>query len=347
MRESGLTANREIQQKPGTDLLLTKSLKDIWAQERREGDPKIKFHFAFASHVTPGDVSPIKKEFTDTDILFSEGMGGTELDDKLDQALASGRITPQEIEENALKRNPQLKKTRTFPYTAELRRLIYNSGKVVGNVDLPEGHRLIEGYKLTFHLSMKFHEAKTLEEKMDLVKRYIIFLADLNVERERYILEQIPRKLRKILDSRPELKKRSEVKVLVSMGAVHTPMYIEFKNLEKMEAARSFSDSTFLYFLGDQAMRMRQFGQDVNSMPKEFFARMAIETDILTQLEKSIERITTDFGVQGLVKRLKPMLESLSYIDIENIYKKVSKGEKFRNALLEVCKVRGIKTTGF
>ena len=55
--------------------------------------------------------------------------------------------------------------------------------------------------------------------------------------RDNYMLTQIPLKMRELLDKRPELKKKPEIKVLISLGAMHSPLYIGLKSLT-MDAKR-------------------------------------------------------------------------------------------------------------
>ena len=147
------------------------------------------------------------------------------------------------------------------------------------------------------------------------------------------MLEQIPKRIRSLLNGNTTLRKKPKIKILISLGSNHTPVFMQTKNLNK-NATRSFQSLPYIFRQSDQAQRASAFGKPLS---RELLIRGVFELEFTDYLYQGLVKShggEVDFS--DVVDEARKVLNEFSVSDIEKIYKEVEKGKTFKNATMEV-----------
>src|SRR3989344_1818362 len=261
LKMGGLFAGLLAEAPKDASALLTKML------EGKEGEsdkgPKVSFEIFYGAHATAKDAMGLNKRIAASDVYVPEVSGWDESTKAIYQAVALGERKPESlsafVDENSF-------------YFAELKGL-YNSQKLVFFADIPAGRlngqlarAFIDMGNVDFDASFR----RVVENYKKVVKRGV----ELQLERERVIIDNL-KKLRTEIKSGkfPDVDAlKTDVKVLVFLGAFHTKVYHDLYSPEE-ESSRSFPMMPFSYrnlSFGNEALRLAYFGKDI---PDELAAR--------------------------------------------------------------------------
>lgn len=324
-----------------------KNIQRIWIQEKREGDPEIELHFAFGAHSSPSDVEAIQKRFKECDIYMPELLGWVPQDKEVYGGLANGLTDPKRLIDFFLKMRPDLKKSQEFSFDKAIYNMIHQSGKAITFIDVPHDHKIVQEMNTAVgYWMLKFSMAKNFSEKIELIKEYLNIYAQMGLVRESYMLQGIPQKIREVIDSRPSLKKKQKVKVLISLGASHTMLYFAVKTMTDTNIERSFAVNPYIFDFRSEGIRRIKLTRD-KQISRELLAKILLEMDFCKHFSKSMKRQIKEYGSEKTTKKIRSIIESLNEGEIESIYKLEKDGKNFRDAVLETCKRKGIKTIGF
>lgn len=149
--------------------------------------------------------------------------------------------------------------------------LIYNSKKPIIFIDVPYDDPLIKSFNKYKYFKLTFEE--NFEETVKSLRDFLKNHNKVQEEREKYMLSSLKEKTKELLESYPELKEKAKLKILLSIGALHSPLYFDFKKKEK-NVERKFSHSPFTFGFHEEGARRERFGKDMND---EFIARVLID----------------------------------------------------------------------
>lgn len=277
-------ANREV-----IRLKLAKKLKYFLDEEQKFGRmPKVEFDFYFSSHVLAEDLNNVDEFFKQADIVFPEvhGWEPNELD--VYNLIAQGKLDP----------NKFISRIDSGKYISALLKKIYNSKKIIGLADVPLGHHsaelerhdgcVVRGKKLI----QAANAGASLEEQVRIGSAEI---GKMQSEREEYILLNLGKRLKEIFNTYPDLAKKSEVRVLFTLGASHTTLYQALAKAG-INTKRKFSRNPYVYGnMGEglrQVMMTKEHKLDEENIPKiALFQAFWEKSSVLNW-----KRWQTDFG---------------------------------------------------
>lgn len=326
-------------------------LRETWLKEKKEGDPEIEFKIAFGMHSGPHDLDFLREDFKECDVFMPESVGSGSNAEKALNDLAQGLYTADKFIGILKKSNPNWKEAVGMEHWFEIVRMLDRSKKIVALVDVPEGHFLAEERKIFAILEATLSSIPDLKEKIGVMREKLPLLAKMTSARNTLILGEIPRKMRRLIDNDYRLKGKQKIKVLLSIGILHTPLFMFFKNLElgdKIE--RSFEKSskkntpnTFIFDHCDRLIRELQFQGTLDKISDEKIARAILSRDFNIHLKKSIQWTIESQPTKNIIGASTDYISMFTLDDIQKLYEQVAGGKKFRNMFLEFMKSKGIE----
>jgi hypothetical protein len=309
---------------------LMKEILTIEQPETKEEEPKISYHIFYGPHWTDKDFENLKNAFDKADIYVPELVGWDfRIKDNLNR-LSQGEFTPEEV---AAKEHVGNKSAHLRQY-----RLIYNSKKPILFADMPLQHKLIP---LSFKNDELGKEALELFEKGDFkssfkkIYQYTIAETDYEKKREELIKKNLEEEVKKLVKTDSCFKDKSDVRVLLSLGAVHTGIYHQFKK-EETPASREFSRQPFIFDSMAQALREMMLSRR-KKPDKLLLARGLVEA--LTLYDYINRRIS--FDNSKLMPVLRKISSRLKFKDIKNICREM--GKDSNRTILDVLEKRGLE----
>jgi len=298
--------------------------------ETKEEEPKISYHIFYAPHVTAKDFENLKNAFDKADIYVPEGERWSFRTKDLLNRLSQGEITPEEL---AAKEFINSKSAYFKEYE-----MIYNSKKPILFVDLPFSHELITTSKRNDELgneSLKLFAKGDFEFSFKTMRQHIINEAGYEKKREELIKKNLEEEVKKFIKTDSKLKDKSDVKVLLSLGAVHTGIYHNLKK-EKAPVSREFSRQPYIFDSMGQAIREMMFSRR-KKPDKLLLARALVESKMFVYYIN--RRISYDSGKLMLTAR--KISSHLNFKDVKNISKELGKDSS--RTIMDVLEKRGIE----
>ncbi|MFY9462268.1 MAG: hypothetical protein WAP51_03655 [Candidatus Sungiibacteriota bacterium] len=230
-------------------------------KEHKAGEPKVSFDIFYSAHETREDAKGLAERFRKADIYVPEANGWTEMWRRDMNAVSQGTLTPELF----FRKRGVDPKNVLFSFDFAEIEMLYGSKKPVVFVDLPESHPLYRRTQETKQEINRFNLTKGFPEMLKKFTSDLKRFADVQVERERYMLQELKRLTERIQKGEaPEFKGKKDAKLLLFLGAAHTKIYHELKK-SGAEAGRGFV--TMPYVFGEFASEMfrrQMFGKPVN-----------------------------------------------------------------------------------
>jgi len=179
-----------------------------WSARGEQTLPKFKFIVALGRHQTGEDMTGFEREFNECDIFLPEAQGWSKGQLQVVRGVARGEIEPEEA----------LEKMADEHLWAEMR-MLYNSGKAVGYIDVGRDVSLLDDEIRTLSEEAVRREKvagrKSFADRMDDARYYLKGTAEILVKRrEAYILRQIEPTLKEVLKAYPHLRSKPELVLL-------------------------------------------------------------------------------------------------------------------------------------
>lgn len=232
-------------------------------EETKEKGPKLSFEFFYSSHFTGADKRGLGERVKDADIFVPEAYGWNDETKSVLEEVASGKAGPTEIAQRyGLREDPA--RGYEAPFLGTLRAL-HNTKVKVELLDIPASHPLTaELFEAHANLS-RIDLTKDFAEHTESYGEKLKEAARLQVLREEYILERLASLASDIrIGKLPELKGKTDVRILLAYGVVHTPLsHALVKNGE--DARRTFGALPYIFGYDSEAMRRFTLGKDVPS----------------------------------------------------------------------------------
>jgi hypothetical protein len=274
--------------------------------EKKEREPKISYHFFYSCHGTVKDIEKLEKAFQKADIYVPEAANWEPWIVSMFQDLSQGR---ENLEQAKLFFAANPAASRTFE-------IIYNSKKPILFADVSSAD--VELNKAWDELNSFYKEAVAMFRIsmfpwfLRRLRAAVLAEAEFILKREEKIKENLKKQIKEFLRGNPEYAKKENLKVLISLGAVHTKIYQDLSKKEP-HVSREFSVMPAVYPSRYEAIRRVMFGKEVND---ELLARGFVEK---TLLYPKLRELTDDSN--KLFRALRKLSSRLTLKDIEQISK--------------------------
>ncbi|MEK7580192.1 MAG: hypothetical protein AAB465_01055 [Patescibacteria group bacterium] len=311
-----------------------KQKKELSEKDLREIRGKMKIEFALGWHNSAKDVEFIQQKFESCDVYIPETVFyGPRVKKDLDE-ISNGEMTPSEFMEKYKEGNIN------FPeFTFAILKMIYNSHKKIFLADIPGDTPELDQY-LNIRKIQKVNFDKflggELEEGLKSINQEINIFSDLEKKRDEYIAKKIENDLPIIIGKNKKLQKKPEINVLISLGAVHTPAYIQLKK-DNYDVDRSFPVKPFTFEPHLQGLRQKEF------MPEKEISKDLLSRALMTEFLSTLFCFIEDQNLKD--KLLSEINKRISIQEIENLSRKLKdnmaryedkKDEKARKENLEI-----------
>lgn len=249
---------------------------------------RINYDFFFASHASPEDLKGLKERFERADVYIPEASQWTQTLKDTFREVAEGKwdVTQRLPEEES--------KTPFFKYGLERKRMVYNSHKPIIFADVPSGVDLEMG---KLHVEPKFDGS--FSDLVDSYKNTAQYLLDANKRREKYILDHLGPSIKELLEEYPHLKEKKEIRILLSLGIVHTPIYMDLKKAG-FSVSRGFNTASFTFPFQVEAQRRLRSNRQIDD---DLAAKMYVEMIFYSVFKRIIDNLTEDRAKQFKVMR--------------------------------------------
>ena len=139
--------------------------------------------------------------------------------------------------------------------------------------------------------------------------------SDSRVKRERYMLDHLAPTISKLLDEYPLLKNKKELRVLLSLGFAHSPIFID---LAKSGAQTSMVFGQPYYHLtysqqGERRLRFR------DSIDDHLAAKIFMEVNVMGTFGKALDSVTEDTAKK--IKVFRKLVDYFSFDETKAIFK--------------------------
>jgi len=282
--------------------------KELSEKDLREIREKMKIEFAFGWHASAKDVKFIQQKFESCDIYIPE-MAFYSPEVKKDlKNISAGKLSPSQFYE---------KHGGNFPdFLFAILKMIYNSHKEIFLADVSDdGHELDQYLNIRKIREVNFDKflEGDLEEGIKSISQEINLYSDLEKKRDEHIAEKIKNDLPAIIGKNKKLQKKPKINVLVSLGAVHTPAYIQLKNSH--DVGRSFPVKPFIFEPQIQGLRQREF------MPEKEISKDLLPRALMTEFLSTLFGFIKDQSVKD--KLLSEINKRINIKEIENLSRKL------------------------
>lgn len=309
----------------------------FWSSERKEGEPQIKFKIAYGMHVGSKDLEFLKKDFDVCDVYAPENFGWQPYDLEMEEKLSYGIVSP-EVLKKAFKNRPYY-----YGHMMANAEMVYRSRKPILLIDVPYSHKLNMD-RIHLPSISDFINLKNLEDKIKLAREFITKTTAFDKEREEYIFTQIPIRMKELFLRKPELHKKQELKVLISLGSSHTPLFHMMHKANPNMVERSFQELPYKFSLDTATQRTIAFGisrpEDLND---ELLARLVMGYEFSKYFVKSMTRAGEKDISAKFSEKVDRYINMFSLEEIREFYEQLKTRVVFRDLFLEFLRKKGIK----
>lgn len=225
-------------------------------KEIKEKEPEMRLKFFFLAHFKKEDFVLLREEIKKCDVYIPESPEhGSSIFNVL-QKTSFGELNPEEL---AQKYKEKYHKDLPGRLRGTLGAL-YNLEKPVYLADVPEGHELtleLKEAKKADDLAFLDFISGNFTRAQNNKRKYMELFIRFQQKRENYIKENIERLKPQIFKDYPHLRRQKEIKILASIGAVHTHAYHQFKKEKKISTQRKFSSLPIVYDITHELQRKK------------------------------------------------------------------------------------------
>lgn len=187
-------------------------------QKSTEPFPQVSVDIFFSGHGTRKDWDGLAEKFEKADVFIPETVGWDSKILESTRDISEGKINV----------------SFASPSTRRLKEMIYQSSKPIAFIDVPFSHPLTKKLKEIIRNKAlpligslpKFLHTIDADEK-EFVR--------LQKKREEYMISHLKPAIEELLQTYPYLKQKKSINVLLTLGAVHTPVYVRLKKLTAIQ----------------------------------------------------------------------------------------------------------------
>ncbi len=221
----------------------------------KEKLPEMEVTFIYGSHDTEEDAQLVKKyikeHIKEIDVYCPEMKGWTPEFVEILNNISQGNVFFFE---------KYLRMAKKYPHWKTVLTAIYNSKKIISPIDVKQSEfsKKIEDILEIDEAANRNFYTGNLEEAIKNKKEYLKKDAIWQKRREKIILENLKRIPEKVRKEYPELKKKNQLKVLVSLGAFHTWLSRQIKE-EGYPAKKIFTRMPYVFGHENEIGRKERF----------------------------------------------------------------------------------------
>lgn len=238
--------------------------------------PPVDITVCFSRHLTKEDADWIEPYYKDTDIYVPEladwNEGTLDLFRKVASGDAEAKITADKfVSERSAGFKSYVQPDNLNEFENERIRIIErNPGKEIIFVDIPSGTDLALRFEKSNSGEAFFEEMKKINSALprlkDIAKANNIIgqnFAEVNKEREKLIIESLPKRIGEVVKNNPQLSSKENLKVLIQLGTLHTTVYhkLKMRGENVRELFKDGSSFRFPIFEGGLSYRRTMFGK--------------------------------------------------------------------------------------
>lgn len=249
-------------------------------RERHPDWPDMNVTFYFSAHANHLDMAGIEPYMKEADIFLYENAANS------DREVRYRKEDLQFL--NALSTNPSVSLQEIFKEynvtgtTGEHRiRGAHGSGMAIGTIDIgnsPIEQRMVQRMETAMHTVTP--GSGNYDEVLENYRYQLQMYGELQVERERMMLGNFEGVIKSLLESRPDMKDKENLNVLISMGSAHTTLRHKFTEAG-IESDKHFSaGKTQSFDYEHELIRTYMYGRQPS--------------------EELIRRAFTDFVIEGI-----------------------------------------------
>ncbi len=294
------------------------SIEEFLKSQGLENIPNVETHFFFNQHSTSEDGKMVADRLVDKDIFIQENAGWDKERLETWRKISNGEFTPEQAIEHEKERG----KPFFWPdYFKTIFEKLHGSNKEVLLVDVKSDSEVYQELVSFFGKESPYwnlvDKSKSYEETCERISNISEFESILQTERENEILENMKTNLLELLQEKPELQNKENLKMLFSMGSFHTRLYHEMKKS------------------GDNVSR------EFQSSPYTFHPRMAVERVVHFKGSEKAKEYMPKILLLWLLERSNMKYENISSKvlsrfsneqtrELFEMYKKSESDDKFR-----------------
>lgn len=300
--------------------------------------PKISYTVVYTNHRIAKDFEWIPAELEECDIFIPEVYRWNNDTASTFKDVSSGKISPDRALEN-IGISPD--SPWHSSWHAEMIAL-HNTGKRVVLVDLPGEHELSEQIDFANYRAGLINPDLPFDMLLAKFRQRMVVEAQGYKIREEHILQVVEEKVKKTVEEDPELRAKNQVRVLMWLGAHHTPV-ARGLNERGVDISMRFSIKPFPYVEWDKAVRMFRFGLE----PREETLAKAMLNDVfLSVFQNELKQSAGEDWtiIDDLMSRI---LKSLTLGEIRALFEKSRRDEHFNMGLFVSNLKSEIETKGF
>lgn len=207
-------------------------------KENKETEPKITVDFFYSYHGTDEDYSHLPEALKNADVYVPEAFGWAKGDEKVLNAISQGEA---EIP----------------PYPEAELLALYNLKIPVILVDTPEGHPSNEKFNNTVDEELDAYNyflGGQFDGAMEQLKATLPEQASAIIDRENFIANELKKEIKMLTQKFPQLKDKKNIRVLVSLGALHTSLYKKLKP-ELQSSKMILGRETLVFSINNEIVR--------------------------------------------------------------------------------------------
>lgn len=297
---------------------------------RSERQPDLELRFFFSAHATAEDFRAIQEQLQQADVYIPEATGWDNSVRDRYKAVAEGtvhRTWGDNVNSNPL--------ALQYDY-------LYRSNKVILLLDIPQGNPALQDMVHAGALQQRASDyffkgnlSRAIEKKRAAAQ------ADAKFQRarEQYIVQGLRRDIPKLRDNFPQLREKSKLRVLASLGSAHTGVFHAMREQEPtLDIIRDMSADTTVFTRYSQVIREMVLTGKEAPHDDEFYARMFIEDAVRTSVLKG--GVTQDsLKAYWLARHL---ADTVSYEQIEQISDQTKVSGRDVNAMRNAMESAGV-----
>ena len=280
-------------------------LNRVFRRERSVGGRGTTVNIFYSPHRSSEDMDGLADQFQKCDIYFPETFGWSpEYLDTL-RKLSNGQVTPKMALQEYADTNPFI-----YARDKSLFNIIYKSKKPIAFLDIPNSHSLVKLEKE--NKVPEIHFGSNFVQVLDSVREYIKKAADIQRDRETYMLHQLRPQIQELLKTHQTLREKQELNILISIGIAHTSLYRYLR--KDYQTMVKFGKKPMAARYGEEALSKHMFNENLDD---DLIVRIVAEWTLSKGHKKLFytnDSLKDAMRVRGLISRfsfdeLKEMFE--------------------------------------
>lgn len=302
-------------------------LNKVFKRERNIGHRGTTINIFYSPHRSAEDMNGLEEQFQKCDIYFPETFGWSLKYLNTLRKLSDGQITPEMALQEYGDKDP-------FYYARDENffKIIYNSKKPIAFLDVPEGHPLVRREKENKVPSINF--GSNFGQTLDSVRDYIKKAADIEKEREAYIVGQLQPQIQELLKTHPKLREKQEINALISIGIAHTSLYLNLR--EYYETTVKFGKKPMAFRYTEEALSRYMSNEFLDD---DLVARIATEW-MLSKAHKKLFYTNDSLNDARSMRRL---ISRLSFDEIRNMFEGASAFDEWPALFVQGLQKKGLR----